>query len=191
MNILSYKEKKAEYTGKLIQYPYHSLGKTSLMKKMSVFDYACEISGKDNIDIITFKSLENNSYLKEHKISDLHFGNTMGIDKLKGKDIAIIGTFYKIESEYKLIAAYLGADVNNKEDKTPKYRNVEFNNAKFRITTYKDELLREVQLTAIQSEMEQCVGRARLLRNNCKVYLFSGFPCEQAEFHMENYLECS
>lgn len=33
------------------------------------------------------------------------------------------------------------------------------------------------------------MGRARLLRNNCTVYLFSNYPCEQAELRGEDYLK--
>ena len=147
MLIRSYDEKKAEYQGKLIQYTYHSLGRGDLKKKMEVFDFACELSGK-----------------------------------------SIVGTPYKAEQSYKLIACYLGADVNNQDDMRPRVRRVQYAGASFLITTYKDELLREVQLYAIQSELEQCVGRARLLRKDCTVYLFSAFPCEQAEIRIGNYI---
>ena len=32
----------------------------------------------------------------------------------------------------------------------------------------------------IESELEQAVGRARLLRNSCEVHLFSSFPISQS-----------
>lgn len=40
----------------------------------------------------------------------------------------------------------------------------------------------------IESELEQCIGRARLLRQDCMVYVFSAFPCEQAEISERDYL---
>ena len=41
---------------------------------------------------------------------------------------------------------------------------------------------RRIQLWILSSYLEQAVGRARLLRENCIVTVFSGFPVEQAEF---------
>jgi hypothetical protein len=42
----------------------------------------------------------------------------------------------------------------------------------------------------IESELEQAIGRARLLRNKCTVHLFSNFPLPQAkmmEFEYNNH----
>lgn len=47
---------------------------------------------------------------------------------------------------------------------------------------YDNEDLRDIQLWLIESELQQAIGRARLLRNNCSVFLFSNYPIEQAEF---------
>lgn len=190
MNIFDeYKEIKAAYEGKLMQYTFHSLGKRDLKKKENVFQYACRIADNPDLDIITFKDF-GEKYPMDGKycIHQLHFGNSTGINSLKGKDIGIVGTFFKIESEYKLIACYLGANVNTDDDKQPKPRRIQYKKKNFIITTYKDPLLREIQLYAIESEMEQCVGRARLLRFDCTVYLFSAFPCEQAQIHINDYL---
>ena len=51
------------------------------------------------------------------------------------------------------------------------------------------ELLRTVQLYSIESELEQCIGRARMLRRDCTIWLFSAFPCEQAEISIQDYLK--
>jgi hypothetical protein len=48
--------------------------------------------------------------------------------------------------------------------------------------TFADESLKKIQLWMIESELEQAVGRPRLLRHECKVHLFSNFPlCYQAK----------
>ena len=39
--------------------------------------------------------------------------------------------------------------------------------------------MRELQLWFIESELEQCVGRARLLRHSATVHLYSNFPVRQ------------
>lgn len=188
MNIFLYPEMNAAYKGNLVQYTYHSLGRKDLSKKMQVFSIARELADCQNLEIITFKE---NSYLPDltgMNSAGLHFGNSTGVNTLEGKTIGIIGTPYKAPETYKLIACYLGANVNQEIDERPKIRRVSYKKWSFLITTYEDPLLREIQLYSIESELEQCIGRARLLRKNCKVYLFSCFPCEQAEIHIKNYL---
>ena len=55
--------------------------------------------------------------------------------------------------------------------------------------TYKNVLLRKIQMYMISSELEQCIGRARLLRKDNTVYVFSDFPVEQAMIRFDDYLE--
>lgn len=127
--------------------------------------------------------------LSDMNSKGLHFGNTTGINSLSGCDLGIVGTPYKVEEAYKLIACYLGADVNKRQDSRPGWRRVVYKNTSFLLTTYHDPVLREIQLYSLESELEQCIGRARLLRKNCTVYVFSAFPCEQAEIITGNYLQ--
>lgn len=185
MNVVLYPERKAAYTGRVIQYTYHSLGRRDLREKQKVFDLAREISENPKLPIITFLKYEREA---GEYARGLHFGNLTGINDLQGQDIGIIGTPYKTEEAYKLIACYLGADVNQQEDQSPRYRRVEYKGCNFVITTYQDELLREINLYSLESELEQAVGRARALREPCTVYVFSAFPCEQAELRTGEYL---
>lgn len=188
MEVFSYGEQKAAYKGKVIQYTYHSLGRKDLSEKMEVFEAVKRITGKEKMLVITFKCIEQNRGMDTLNSAGIHFGNSTGVNGLSGKDLAIIGTPYSVDENYKLIASFLGADVNKKQDKRPSWRRVEYKGDSFLITTYADEILREVQLYSIESELEQCVGRARLLRNDCTVYVFSSFPCEQAQIDAKNYL---
>ena len=188
MEVHTYPEKKAAYKGKLEQYTYHSLGRKDLSEKEQVFSIAKEMAENLNLDIITFKKFEDEGR-KTFNAAGIHFGNSTGLNELEGHDLAVIGTPYRVEEYYKLIACYLGAEVNKEGDKRPSQRRAEYKGNSFLITTYKDKLLREVQLYSIESELEQCVGRARLLRQDCSVYVFSCFPCEQAKIHIKNYLQ--
>ena len=79
-------------------------------------------------------------------------------------------------------------DVNSEGGKRAALRRVEYKGKRFLITSFKESTLREVQLYSIESELEQCVGRARLLRQDCSVIVFSCFPCGQAEIHIKDYL---
>lgn len=189
MSVYAYETKSVAYRGKVIQYTYHSLGRRDLSGKMEVFGFARRIAGQEKLEIITFKEGNSIKGVSHMNTKDLHFGNTTGINSLSGKNLGVVGTPYRVEESYKLVAAYLGADVNQEIDANPRLRRVEYKGYSFCITTYHNELLREVQLYALESELEQCVGRARLLRNDCTVYVFSAFPCEQAEMRMGNYLQ--
>lgn len=186
MDVFMYPEIKAAYIGKLYQYTYYSLGRRDLDGKMQIFQFACDLANNEDLNIITFKKFQDS--VAKGNILPLHFGNSTGINEYKGQDLAVIGTPFSTDESYKLVACYLGADVNSSEDKRPRVRRVEYNGYSFLLTTYADELLREVQMYSLESELEQCIGRARLLRENCTVYVFSAFPCAQAEIHMENYL---
>lgn len=189
IKIHKYPEIKAAYEGNLIQFTYHSLGRKELRNHLEVFDYARKVSEKPELEIITFKEAVNYRPPVRTNSQGFYFGNTTGMNSLSGKDLGIIGTPFKVEEPYKLIACYLGGDVNQEEDKAPKLRRVDYNGCNFLFITYRDRILREVQLYSIQSELEQCVGRARLLRRNCNVYVFSSFPCEQAKIYTKEYLE--
>ncbi len=188
MEVYTYPEKKAAYKGRLEQYTYHSLGRRDLSEKKQVFSTAKKIAGKPELDIITFKKFETEE-AENFNVARIHFGNSTGLNGLESHDLAVIGTPFRVEEYYKLIACYLGADVNQEGDKRPSLRRTEYKGNSFLITTYKDQVLREVQLYSIESELEQCVGRARLLRQDCSVYVFSCFPCEQAKVHIRNYLQ--
>jgi len=160
----------AKYCGKLVQYPQRSYSRDCLKNDEELYKKVKEIVGE--IPIITFKVFKPNE-------NDLNFGNTEGHNCYEGKDIAVLGTPHLHEIVYKMYAMTFDIDVTNAE---MKYQEIERNNFKFWFMTYVDENLRDIQLWLIESELEQAVGRARLLRNDCSVFLFSNYPIGQAEF---------
>ena len=188
--IITYSEKIAAYKGRVEQYSYYSLGRRDLGEKMKAFAFAGAFFSGDIPGLITFKKYTSNIKVKKDFVSTgLHFGNTMGINKFAGKNIAVVGTPYNHPDGDKLIGAFLGASVNTKVDKAPARRRVEYGGYSFVIPTYKDPILREVQLYRIQTDLEQSVGRARLLRNEATVLVLSAFPVAQARIHTDRYLE--
>lgn len=189
--VMSYPQLKVQYRGKLNQYTRHSLGRSDLKRKSEAFVFAkAFFNGKDPI-YISFKKFTNIMVKEEPIRLDKHYGNSMGIDEYAGKNIAVIGTPFHHPDAEKLAAVYLGADVNSKTNLRPERRRIIYNGYSFVIPTYEDEVLREIQLYGIQTEIEQSVGRARLLRYDCEVLVLSSFPCEQAIFHTEDYLEAN
>ncbi len=167
-----YQCKRAAYQGRLYQYPRKSMSRASMANNPGIVDKLMERFGvgKDEDKVITF--------MKEN-IGSLHFGNTEGSNTLEGENILVIGTPYHADFIYKLAAFTIGLDFD--EDEEMERQLVTHNGYRFWFTTYKDENLRAVQFWMIESELEQAVGRARLLRNPCEVNLFSNFPLSQAE----------
>jgi hypothetical protein len=79
----------------------------------------------------------------------------------------------------------MGLDFN--EDAEMKDQLVTHNGHRFWFKTYEDKVLRIIHFWMIESELEQAVGRARLLRNDCIVHLFSNFPLSQAVMKKFDY----
>ncbi|MCL2580774.1 MAG: hypothetical protein FWE32_12235 [Oscillospiraceae bacterium] len=116
---------------------------------------------------------------KKYKMDDLYFGNAAGCDHMKGENIDVIGTPHQPEWIYKLFALSIGLDFDWEEKLKP-HTTAAHNGYRYRFSTYNDERLRAIQFYMIESELEQAVGRARLLRKGCTVNLFSNFPLCQA-----------
>ena len=182
MNIIEYPSCVAQYQGKLKQYTYYSMSRRTLGEHREIYDYIKDNFG--DIDIISFKS-EN----KADNAGDMHFGNSVGRNDLEGKDIVIIGTPFKKPDAYKLVCCYIygPSSVNGQE---PKPRRVTYNGKEFLLNMYENPDLQRYVLYTLYSDLEQAIGRNRLLRYDCNTYLFSSFPCEQAEIDTSDYL-CS
>jgi hypothetical protein len=59
---------------------------------------------------------------------------------------------------------------------------LEHNGFRFYFKTFENDDLREIQLQMIESELIQAVGRARVLRNDCIIEVYSNLPLQQANF---------
>ncbi len=79
------------------------------------------------------------------------------------------------------IEAGLSVDVSNKELLAKCQQELEYNGLKFRLFTFVNETLRNLSNQLTESELQQTVGRARLLRHDATVYLYSNFPLWQTD----------
>jgi len=155
-----------EQMGNIIQTTKQSCSRNSLTR------YADSIAKKvGDTPVITFKNFKN--YFK-NPIEEMYFGNCSGYDNQKGKDIAVVGTPHRNNVVYHLYLAILGGKAAISLDMA--YQKVEYNGFKFKFNCYEDELLRNIQLSLIESDLIQAVGRARTLRTNATVQLYSNFP---------------
>ncbi len=146
------------------------IGDCSVVRDKSLKDKNIRSKHMSEDKVITFKN-EN--------MGPLHFGNTEGSNTLESQDILVAGTPYHAEFLYKLAAFSMGIEFD--EDEKMALQDVEHNGYRFRFTTFQNKDLRKIHFWMIESELEQAVGRARLLRNICTVHLFSNFPLSQSK----------
>ena len=81
------------------------------------------------------------------------------------------------------MAAVMDHDVDIINKDTINFREVIYDRYKFYFSTFEDDLLKEIHIYHIVSELEQAIGRARLLNNDNTVYVYSSFPAKQATFN--------
>jgi hypothetical protein len=129
------------------------------------------------LPVITF-----NSFGKHFKnpVNDMYFGNCSGYDSLKGIDIAVVGTPHRNNIQYLLTAKVLGIDFRT-TDTTMSHQKIEYNGFRFKFNCFDNEELREIQLSLIESDLIQAVGRARTLRTSAHVDLYTSFPLRMSD----------
>ena len=156
-----------EQKGQIIQYTKRSCSRHALNRYVKDIS---EIVGDK--PVITFKDFgaEFNKPVKE-----MYFGNCSGYDSIKGKDLVVVGTPHQNNIKYLLTAKVVDLSFNTPVIKMS-YQKITFNGFRFMFNTYENEILRNIQLSSIESELIQAIGRARTLRFDCTVEVYSNFP---------------
>ncbi len=127
--------------------------------------------------VITFKDFGHHF---KNPVKGMYFGNCSGYDSMKGQDMAVVGTFHRNPLEYYLTASVLGIDLRT-TDTTMSHQKIEYNGFRFKFNCFDHEELRQIQLSLIESDLIQAVGRARTLRTTAHVDLYSNFPLKIAD----------
>jgi hypothetical protein len=154
-------------TGEIRQYTSRSCSRNGLSR------YVINISNKvGDLPVITFKAFS--SHFK-NAVDDMYFGNCSGYDSLKGKDIAVVGTPHRNQVDYLLTASAMGIEFGT-IDTTMTFQKIEYGGFKFKFNCFDNDDLRAIQLALIESDLIQAVGRARTLRTDSTVHLYSNFP---------------
>lgn len=143
----------------------------TMMKKIKT-----EASGVNNV--ITFMKFEDR-FKKEGFDVITHFGACSGLDSYKGQDLIVAGTPHSDERVYRLLAAIIAGKIELYEKIS--YINARRNGFEFYFNTYTEgSLLQEIQFYYIESELVQAIGRARVLRTDATVHVFSNYPVRGA-----------
>lgn len=156
-----------EQSGTISQYTKWSCSRNGLNR------YVDTISQEvGDTPVITFKSF---GHQFKNPVKEMYFGNCSGYDGMKGKDMAVVGTPHRNNIEYFLTAKVLGIDFRT-TDTTMSHQKIEYNGFRFKFNCFDHEDLRNIQLSLIESDLVQAVGRARTLRTSAHVDLYSNFP---------------
>ena len=155
------------HTGKITQHTKYSYSRNSLAR------HTDELNQKlPAYPTITFKSFNK---LVQGAAPDMWFGNCSGYNQYTGKSINVVGTPHRHNAQYLLLAQVMGIDINQ-VDKTFTRQTVEWNGFRFSFNTFSEESLREIQLSLIESDLIQAAGRARALREDVEVHIYSNLP---------------
>lgn len=166
-----------EQVGKVIQYTGISCSRESLKNDPKTIQD--QVQETKVITFMKHKSLFPNA------VKDIHFGNCAGYDTLAGQDLAVVGTPHIAPEKYYLLAKLMGVKFVYGDTPVNNQR-VTYNGFEFTIKCFINEELRKIQFSSIESELLQAVGRARTLRKDCTVEVYSNFPLYvSAEFHVK------
>jgi hypothetical protein len=157
--------------GKLIQDTSRSFSRISLENSETLNYVKTKLEEYGDPPVITFKPMKD---LFFNACPDIHFGKCSGSNDYTGKDIAVVGTPHPPESVVVLIAALLNMYIP--EEVLMVKQEIFRNGFRFMFRTFENLSLQAIQFALIERELIQAVGRARLLRYDAKVYLFSNFP---------------
>jgi hypothetical protein len=153
--------------GEIIQHTNRSCSRSELNRYHDI------ISQKvGDQPVITFKGFDN--YFS-NPVENMYFGNTSGYDDLKGKNISVVGTPHRNNVFYHLVFAHIYG-IEENLNTSMKYQKIEYNGFRFKFNCFDDVLLREIQFSIIEGDLIQACGRARVLRTNATVNLYSNFP---------------
>ena len=164
---------EAMYCGKVIQDHSQSFSRNFFDKDPARILKRISDSHPD-CNYITFKKFI--SFIDVPNERKLYFGKALGINSFSGQDLVVIGTPHCPEFVYHLVAQALGKNVSGD---SLAQRTIIRNGYEFHMMTFRDKFMQRIQTYFIESELEQAVGRARLLSNDCTVYVYSRYPVKQ------------
>ena len=131
---------------------------------------------KDTHTIVTFKAQIERLRDAGFKVDDdCYFGNEFGFNHLSGKHLAIVGT-PNLSPETYLAQAYAsGVDVESITETNMTFTSISYNGFTYRFYTFQHSILQNIHLEFVNGSLMQAVGRARALREDVEVWVFSNF----------------
>ena len=173
--VRSYEIPEINGVGEIIQHTRFSNSKQSLNSRSKAY-----ILEKINDDFVTTFKDESNDFNEKHYqkncSKNVYFGNCRGYNLLSGKNIHVVGTYHLNQVYYFFLAKFAGIDLDFGSDIKPRNQQVMWKGIKFNFYAYDNPDLRQIQFSCIEAELVQAIGRARTIRNQCTVNVYSNFP---------------
>jgi len=104
-----------------------------------------------------------------------HFGATAGLDAFKGQDLAVIGTYRENPFGIVTKANAIGLDFTFADLQYRSKKYVKRNGWQFPLYSFDNEDLLDLDCWLIEKEILQAAGRARHLRFDCDVHVYTNF----------------
>jgi len=124
----------------------------------------------ENDVVLTYQEFKS---LFEKAHPTIHFGHCEGFNEFESENLSIVGT--PIPHPF-MVFFYAHAFNLESITQEKRMRKVEFDGFPFRMYTYVDENLAPIEIRFARMQIDQLVGRARTLRNDCVVSVSSGIP---------------
>lgn len=173
-----------ERRGKIIHH-YGSFSRTAMKGKLEKIIKQVQEEAPNVKNMITFAKYERHFENVGYN-TICHYGSCQGIDGYKGQDLIVLGTPHVDQRVYGLFATLLGEEFQISDEM--KYRNMIRNGFEFYMPTYDtNSIMQEIQLYLIESELYQAIGRARVLRTDATVHVFSSIPPRGAILYEQKY----
>ena len=166
--------------GKIIQNTRKSFSRKSLAT-----DFESIVREVGDRLVITFAKYKRKF---KNPVMNMHFGNCSGYDDLKGIDLAVVGTPHQPQYKYFLLASAIGIEFKN-ADTIMGVQKVEWNGFRFMFNSFESDELKKIQLSLIESELIQAVGRNRTLRTDATTYLYSNLPLRIVDEFLNEKIE--
>lgn len=164
------------YKGKVIMHSKQSFSRAYLSNNNAEKIFSKIVDKHGDCVYITFKE-----YCKYIKHTHTHYGQAVGTNDFEGRDLVVIGLNHRPFYVYELFARALEIDCSD----TLSTRMTQLNGFEFYMMTYADPELRNIQQYMIGSDLEQAIGRARLIYHDCIVHLYGNFPARQGLLEKE------
>jgi len=166
--------------GKIVQNTRKSYSRKSLATDLDPI--VKEVGDRLVITFVKYKKKFKNP------VDHMHFGNCSGYDDLKGKDLAVVGTPHQPQYKYFLLASAIGIEYKN-ADTIMSVQKIEWNGFRFMFNSFESDELQAIQLSLIESELIQAVGRNRTLRTDATTYIYSNLPLRLVDDFINEKIE--
>jgi hypothetical protein len=153
-----------------VKQKWMSGGKTTMMRSKDLQDTYKEEAG--DLPTITFKEAK---HIFKNAVEDMHHGNASGYNSLTGQNICVAGVPHKPPYVIQLVAHALGHKLEACDFLMASKR-ICRNGYYFKLPTFENPFLTEIQCFFIESELIQDIGRARTLREVCEALVLGNYP---------------